>query len=152
MRSGLILVYVSLASALHNFSSSHAPFRPSDSDAFKQDDQHFTKPDDAFNEKKVTAFFKLAHSRMDEHDVKALATSLLPTYMQLCVVVPECDSMVREMYGAHHTEAQMELDRMDKLQFVLGRIMRMRGRMATRFGIQHGHHHHRRFRKRRFEA
>ena len=146
MRWGLcLLFYISLANTLQNYSASHAQFRPED--YFKQD-----KPKFADSEKQVMLFFKLAHSRMDEHDVKVLATSLLPSYMQLCVTVPDCDTMLREVFGAHQAEAQLEVDRMDKLQFVLGRVMRMRGRMANRFGMQRGHKKDRRFRKKILEA
>ena len=141
-----ILLSISFTKALQNYSASHAQFRPQD-DHYKHE-----KPSHTDSEKQVMSFFKLAHSRMDEHDIKVLATSLLPSYMQLCVTVPDCDTMLRELFGAHQAEAQLELDRMDKLQFVLSRVMRMRGRMATRFGIHRGHMRDRRFRKKRLEA
>ena len=85
-------------------------------------------------DRKLSAFFKLAHSRMDGHnDIKALATGLFPLYVQLCAALgDECDSAVGEMFRARYNELQLELDIMDRLQLVLARLMRTRGRWGKK--------------------
>ena len=85
-------------------------------------------------EKKLDAFFKLAHSRMESGaDIRALAAGLLPLYIQLCTSVgDECNAMVAELFRARYNDVQLEADRMDRLQLVLRRLARARGRWGKR--------------------
>jgi hypothetical protein len=91
-------------------------------------------PADTPADRKLSAFFKLAHSRMDGHnDIKTLAAGLFPLYVQLCVALGDnCDSAVGEMFRARYNELQLELDIMDRLQLVLSRLMRSRGRWGKK--------------------
>jgi hypothetical protein len=84
--------------------------------------------------RRLSAFFKLAHSRVDRHnDIKALATGLFPLYVQLCAARGnDCDSVVGEMFRARYNELQLELDIMDRLQLVLSRLMRTKGRWGKK--------------------
>ena len=71
---------------------------------------------------------------MDGHnDIKTLAAGLFPLYVQLCVALGDnCDSAVGEMFRARYNELQLELDIMDRLQLVLSRLMRSRGRWGKK--------------------
>jgi hypothetical protein len=86
--------------------------------------------------KKLTSFFKLAHSRITPRcDIKTVASSLVPLYVQLCASVPDCASAVRELCAAHQNELQIEMDRMDRLHLVLHRVMRIANRMLMHRGL-----------------
>ena len=92
-------------------------------------------------ERKLGAFFKLAHSRIltdgRASDIRALAAGLFPAYLQLCAQLGDeieggCDIVVRDLFKARYNEVQIELDRMDRLQLVLVRLMRARGRWGKK--------------------
>ena len=115
-------------------------------------------PDPAALEWALDAFFKLAHSRILTNgrasDIRALATGLFPSYVQLCAQLGDdvCDSAVGELFRARYNEMQIELDRMDRMHIVLTRLMRARGRwgrkkMKPGSRITDGKKHWRRVRK-----
>ena len=91
-------------------------------------------------ERRLGAFFKLAHSRIltdgRATDIRALAAGLFPVYLQLCAVLGggdadeavNCDAAVGELFRARYNELQIEVDRMDRLHFVLVRLMRAHAR------------------------
>ena len=109
-----------------------AEHRPSGTPHHHKHNNHHTSSADV--ERKLDAFFKLAHSRMESGaDIRALAAGLLPLYIQLCVHVgDECNSLVADLFRARYNEVQMEADRMDRLQLVLRRLARARGRWGKR--------------------
>jgi hypothetical protein len=95
-------------------------------------------------ERRLGAFFKLAHSRIltdgRASDIRTLAAGLLPVYLQLCQVLGgddegvDCDAAVWELFRARYNEVRIELDRLDRLHLVLVRLKRARGRWIGRGG------------------
>jgi hypothetical protein len=76
--------------------------------------------------KRLTSFFKLAHSRVTlESDIRATAAGLVPLYNQLCASVPDCYAGVMELLADHQTELRLATDRMDRLHLVLNRVRRL---------------------------
>jgi len=99
-------------------------------------------PDDA-SARRLTSFFKLAHSRVTpESDLRATAASLVPLYVQLCVSVPDCEEGVMELLAEHQSELRLAADRLDMLQLVLHRVRKIvhKGGGGRK---KRPHHHHR---------
>ena len=96
-------------------------------------------PSSATAERRLAAFFKLAHSRIlvdgKSSDIRAISAALFPVYLQLCAHMGEegdCNALVGELFKARYNEMQIELDRMDRLHLVLLRLMRARGRLGKK--------------------
>ncbi len=74
----------------------------------------------------ATRFFKYSFSRLEEGDVKSLASAMKAAYSNLCVELHGCDRAEMELddlYGRRFNELEINMGKMRKLGFLLQRLV-----------------------------
>ena len=121
-----LMLCITFASGLlrHNGTKPHPPHHHRESPHI-QLAFNYTVSTHSTADKRLLSFFKLAHDRVTPScDIRAVATSLSPSYTQLCASVAECGSGVKELLADHQNVLQSEWDRIDRLRMVLHRVMK----------------------------
>ena len=145
MKTVILLCSIAFTTSLHRPNASHVAetILPTLALSFN----YSTPPTSDPSAKRVTSFFKLAHSRVTpESDLRAVAKGLVPLYVQLCASVEHCESDVMELLAEHHSELRLASDRLERLHLVLNRVRRL---VHDEGGQKRGPHHRGLWRRRR---
>ena len=74
----------------------------------------------------ATRFFKYSFSRLEEGDVKSLASVMKAAYFNLCVELHGCDRAemeLEDLYSRRYNELEINMGKMQKLGFLLQRLV-----------------------------
>lgn len=122
----LLLFSIALSTSLHRPNITHHHVSETTLPTLALSFNYSAPPTDDRSTRRLTSFFKLAHSRVTlQSDLRAVAKVLLPLYVQLCASVSDCDEGVMELLADHQNELRLAADRMDRLQLVLNRVRRL---------------------------